>query len=50
MESGAHNEERKGRGKEGEASTHIIGISRLTHAALVTKIGITERYVAKKSK
>ena len=52
--SGAHNEERKGRGKEREAPTHLIEISELSdgpamlHALL--KIGITARYVAKKNK
>ena len=29
--------ERMGRGKEREAPTHLIEISRLTHAACVTK-------------
>ena len=33
----AYNEERKGRGKECEAPTHLIEISELTHAARVTK-------------
>ena len=34
-------------GKEREAPTHLIEISELSHAARVTKIGITARYVAK---
>ena len=33
MISGAHNEERKGRGKESEAPTHLIEFSDLTNAA-----------------
>ncbi len=37
VQTGAHNEERKGRGKEHEAPTHLIEISELTHAARVTK-------------
>ena len=40
----------RGGGKEREAPTHLIEISELTHAAHNTKIGITARYVAKKSK
>ena len=44
--------ERKGRGKECEAPTHVIEISELTHATRITKNSQTTRYmyVAKKSK
>ena len=44
---GVHNE-RRGGGNEREAPTHLIEISRLTHAARVTKNSKTARYVAKK--
>ena len=46
LTSGAHNERRRGRGKEREAPTHLIEISELTHAAHITKNSQITGYVA----
>ena len=50
LTSGAHNERRRGRGKECEAPTHLTEISELTHAAYITKNSQITGYVASQEK